>query len=112
MFEVEGWSTIEGNFVDGEIEGLGSKQWVDGRRYEGNFSRGEACGEGRFKSPSGESYVGTWAQNKRHGRGQLVLPNGQGTYTGEFQRHRYASELGTPLGSTLVSSATGTSIFL
>lgn len=97
MFEVEGWSTIEGNFVDGEIEGRGSKQWVDGRRYEGDFSRGEACGEGWFKSPSGESYVGTWAQNKRHGHGQLVLPNGQGTYTGEFRRHRYEEGLLTLL---------------
>lgn len=89
VFAVAGGSTFEGDFVDGEIEGKGSKQWADGRRYEGEFSRGEACGEGRFTSPTGELYVGSWAQNKRHGRGQLVLPSGQGSYAGEFQRHRY-----------------------
>lgn len=80
--------------MNGEIEGRGSKQWADGRRYEGDFSRGEACGEGRFTSPAGESYIGPWVQNKRQGRGQLVLPNGQGTYAGEFYRHRYKDPLG------------------
>ncbi|CAM9554663.1 unnamed protein product, partial [Hapterophycus canaliculatus] len=84
-----GGSTFEGSFVDGEINGKGSKQWADGRRYEGSFQRGEASGEGHFTSPSGESYTGTWAQNRRHGRGKLMLPRGQGSYVGEFQRHRY-----------------------
>ncbi|CAM9910369.1 unnamed protein product [Ectocarpus sp. 4 AP-2014] len=89
VFEVVGGSTYEGTFVDGELEGKGSKLWADGRRYEGEFNRGEASGEGHFTSPAGESYVGTWALNKRHGRGKLVLPNGEGSYVGEFQRHRF-----------------------
>lgn len=74
--------------MDGEIEGKGIKTWPDGRRYEGSFKRGEACGEGYFTCPSGESYMGTWVENRRHGQGELVLPRGQGTYTGEFHRHR------------------------
>lgn len=77
--------------MDGEIEGKGTKTWPDGRRYEGGFSRGEAAGQGCFTATNGESYIGTWAQNKRHGQGKLVLPDGQGSYVGEFRRHRYST---------------------
>ena len=61
-------SSVEANFVDGEIQGQGIKMWADGRRYEGEFLNGELHGEGTlYNTRTKEKCQGTWKNNKMEG---------------------------------------------
>ncbi|KAG7392679.1 hypothetical protein PHYPSEUDO_015067 [Phytophthora pseudosyringae] len=80
-------TTYEGEFVDGEIEGVGLKRWPDGSSYSGQFHQGEMHGEGVYLSAKGERYEGHWENNQRCGHGVLQLPNGD-LYSGNFAAHR------------------------
>lgn len=53
---------LEGNFVDGEIEGDGILTYYDGRVYRGNFKLGEKDGYGIYESEE-LRYDGEWKEN-------------------------------------------------
>ena len=62
-------SFYEGQFVNGEIEGMGVKSWsYNGNMYEGQFVKGELCGQGIMRYGNGDLYEGGWMDNKREGR--------------------------------------------
>ena len=95
-FTFKGHSTYEGEYdVDnksGEIEGIGTKTWEDGRKYTGKFAHGEMNGEGKWTSANGEEvYEGNHYENKRQGMGVLTKVVGSDThiYNGPFEGHQY-----------------------
>ena len=61
-------SFYEGQFVDGEINGMGIRKWAYSNNvYEGEFVRGELQGKGIMKYGDGSVYEGDWLGNKREG---------------------------------------------
>jgi len=80
--------TYTGRFENGEITGMGTKRWDDGRSYTGDLCFGEMHGKGRWThSETGESYDGQFEDNKR--RGQGVFQKNGFTYQGAFDRHKF-----------------------
>jgi len=61
-------SYYEGEFIDGEIFGTGTRFWSHtGNLYEGQFEHGEMCGMGAMKFGNGDEYEGMWLENKMEG---------------------------------------------
>jgi len=63
---------LEGQFVDGEFEGKGKKQFAFGARYKGQFKQGKFDGQGTYYDEDGAlftQYTGEWKGGKRHGQG-------------------------------------------
>jgi hypothetical protein len=58
-------------------------RWPDGRDYEGDWSQGQPQGMGSETVPDGESYRGTWRNGQRHGHGELNRADGS-RYVGDF----------------------------
>ena len=61
-------SRYEGEFVDGEITGQGTRVYADGTVYQGQFRQGEKQGYGEIQYARGnkdEWYKGEWAMNVR-----------------------------------------------
>lgn len=58
---------LTGHFHNDLINGQGTFQWLDGRRYEGDFKDSRFHGEGTITYPEGNSMVGLWeeGQNKQ-----------------------------------------------
>ena len=72
-------SYYEGQFVDGEIEGIGKRYWASsGNNFEGHFSRGEINGKGVMKYGDGSEHEGSWEDNKREGVKCLVKVHSKG----------------------------------
>lgn len=86
-------SVYEGEFENGEIEGVGLRRWANGDSYSGQFHRGEMHGEGVFLSHTGDKYDGQWRANQRVGAGELTFANGD-VYSGAFA-HNKPHGLGT-----------------
>jgi hypothetical protein len=73
-------SRFEGEFVNGEITGQGTKLYECGMQYTGGWVNGERegfgeCNYGR-KNYTDLYYKGDWSGNLRHGKGELGLRNG------------------------------------
>ncbi len=88
-FSLAGFFEHEGDFVDGQMTGKGSRTWIDGRQYDGDWVDGEMTGRGVWSnSMTNESYDGDFLCNKRHGRGTLRTKSGD-IYDGEFRSHKF-----------------------
>jgi len=95
-----------GEFIDGKLNGVGTKVWANGTVYKGEFMDGQQHGNGtinfhngdffkgqfdkglrngfgEIKWANGESYEGDWFQGKRHGYGTIKWANGS-SYRGSF----------------------------
>ena len=65
---------IKGNFVDGELEGWGTKIWSDGKIYTGEFKHGEIEGQGRLEIPALNMYYeGEFLRGAFHGTGKQTI---------------------------------------
>ena len=76
----EDGSILEGNFVDGRLEGKGKYEAhrngeVIGT-YEGDFKRGAYNGWGTFTFADGRLYKGGFVMNLAHGHGSIIIPKG------------------------------------
>ena len=62
-----------GEFVNGEIEGKGTRVYDDGTEYIGTFKKGEKHGYGEItygkRNVREEYYKGNWEMNVRQGFG-------------------------------------------
>ena len=49
------------------IDGFGTYEWADGRRYEGQYEFDKKHGYGAYYWPDGKCYDGQWKDGKQHG---------------------------------------------
>ena len=62
-----------GDWVDGEIRGMGVARFPDGSVYEGTFANGGPHGQGKITFADGGSYEGDWQNGKISGNGIAIL---------------------------------------
>lgn len=87
-FALPGLFTYEGEFLNGEITGKGSRKWADGRVYSGEWLNGEMHGTGTWQNASAtEIYEGQYDNNKRQGDGILTIRGD--VYKGKFGNNIY-----------------------
>lgn len=95
-----------GTFVNGDMDGYGTKAWVigvyyegewrnhvkegrgritfeDGNVYDGEFKNDMIDGYGTYAYTNGDMYDGEWKDGQRKGHGRLVFANGD-VYVGQF----------------------------
>jgi hypothetical protein len=82
-FQIGQNNCYAGNFLAGEISGVGQRIFSNGNTYEGEFN-----GHGEFvDAVTGEEYDGIWKDNRRHGEGVLKLADGT-IFRGHFENHK------------------------
>ncbi|KAM9034691.1 MORN repeat-containing protein 1 [Sarcophilus harrisii] len=81
------WSSsgniYSGQFVLGELHGHGVMIYKEGGKYEGEFYQGMREGHGSLTDKNGQVYQGAFHENKKHGVGQMVFNNGD-SYEGDW----------------------------
>jgi hypothetical protein len=90
--------SMEGNFSEGKINGLGKFKSSDGITYVGEYLNGFPV-LGTVTFADGARYVGEHKDGKPDGQGKWIFPDG-GTYTGE-------SKNGKPNGNGTYTHANG-----
>ena len=65
---------LTGNCLDGQ----GTLQFTDGRRYQGSFLAGRPGGYGTIFLPSGSEYDGNFRHGKYSGQGDILFADGSG----------------------------------
>ena len=73
-----------GNFVNSTKSGIGTFSWTNGEIYIGSFSNDMMHGDGIYYFPDGRKYIGHFKKNIKHGKGRFEWPNGK-LYQGEFK---------------------------
>jgi hypothetical protein len=53
--------------------------------YKGSFSNGNLEGLGQFQYLNGSIYEGEWRENKKHGRGKFIEADGRIIYNGDWE---------------------------
>ena len=65
----------EGTFKDGKMHGKGMYRWKSGEEYYGEYVKGIKEGNGVFKYVNGKIYEGRFKQGKPNGKGKMVVKN-------------------------------------
>jgi len=73
-----------GHWMDDKVHGRGAYSLADGTTFVGQFKAGQISGQGVFESANGHKYVGEYQNSKRHGWGTYTWPDGK-KYVGEFK---------------------------
>ena len=58
IIQVQSNLKIKGDFVDNEIQGVGTYYWPDGRVYVGEWANNKMQGKGEIKWVDGRCYKG------------------------------------------------------
>jgi len=69
--------------VESYLQGRGTYEWADGRKYEGEWVKDEMHGSGVYTWPDKRKYVGEFQKGKKHGWG--TLEETAGVYVGEWE---------------------------
>ena len=75
----------EGEFVKGNLNGVGIYKFVNEDVYEGMFKDGKMHGKGVYKWKSGEEYYGEYVKGIKEGNGVFKYVNGK-VYEGAFKQ--------------------------
>jgi hypothetical protein len=101
-----------GDTSNGQMHGVGTRFWNNGKKAEGNWIMGKASGhilitinddllyegemvesgrhgKGKFVYPNGQVYVGGWISDNKEGEGRLLNDNGDKIYEGEWKDDKY-----------------------
>ena len=70
-------NTYEGEILNGKMHGKGKYIWADGSKYEGNYVNNKREGFGEYTKKSGKKYRGYYKGGKKHGKGVIINPNGE-----------------------------------
>jgi hypothetical protein len=87
----ENKSYIEGNFVDGFLEGYGRENFDKSLlhnmvpRYEGEFKRDKYHGKGQYYHGDGGYYKGEWNNSNKHGQFVEYSNFTKRTWVGEYE---------------------------
>lgn len=78
----------DGEWIDGQMHGVGVYFYADGDKYEGNWKYNKRHGHGvvTYAADNGriaEKYDGEWFESKMHGTGKYFYMDG-GYYEGFF----------------------------
>jgi len=73
-----------GAFKDGEKNGQGTYTYASGDKYVGAFKDGEKNGKGTYTWANGNKYVGGYKDGKKHGQGTAIYASGD-KYVGGFK---------------------------
>ncbi len=73
----------EGDYLNGQKNGIGKYVWKDGSEYKGDWVNNSMQGWGIYNFSNGGSYEGEFHQNMMSGYGEYKL--GNKTYIGMFQ---------------------------
>ena len=72
MFFV-GIGTYIGSFFDGNLQGKGRFEYIDGSVYEGDWRSNKKHGVGKYMEPDGiAEYIGEWRNDMKHGKGTFT----------------------------------------
>lgn len=77
------WAYYSGEWVEGKMDGKGTKYDLNGDTYDGYFSKGKRKGEGTMYYDNGDVYIGEWDNDVRCGHGELKKKNGD-IFIGEY----------------------------
>ncbi|MGH8435367.1 MAG: C13 family peptidase [Pseudomonas sp.] len=80
-----------GEVLNGLLQGPGRVDYANGSWFQGQFKDGQPEGLGKWQGPSGESYVGEFHQGLFDGQGKLTYSNGS-SYEGGFKQARMEGE--------------------
>jgi len=81
----KGREYYEGDFLKGEITGIGYYVFSNKNTYRGEFLNGKMHGKGIYKWANGNIYEGDYVDNIREGMGEYTWKEGK-KYTGGFSR--------------------------
>jgi hypothetical protein len=79
------FAIVEGNFVKGKINGLGSVYVHNGDKYVGEFKEGKRSGWGTVTLANGRRYVGEQKNDMFHGMGIYTFSDGTTTLEGIWE---------------------------
>ena len=75
---------IEGEFVIGELTGIGKVKFGNGDEYNGEFLKGKRTGNGKYQWANGNVYEGSFLDNQLTGKGRFNYIDGPMVYEGDF----------------------------
>lgn len=70
------------------MQGHGTLNYGDGRKYEGDFHANLRSGQGAMDWPDGRRYVGAWKEGKQHGKG-IMIENGKVVQDGSWAHGQF-----------------------
>ena len=74
----------EGEWKDGAEHGQGTFTSLDGFMYEGEYNDGNCDGQGTSTTSNGDKYEGEWKDGEWNGQGIFTISDGT-KYVGEFK---------------------------
>ena len=86
----QNWNKIaEGNYENGNINGIGMKILEDGTKYEGLFINGIMEGKGIYTFNDGSKWEGNSIKGKKEGKGILTMKDGNQKRNGMLRLYRF-----------------------
>lgn len=82
---------FDGNYVEGEREGLGLMHYPDGSKYHGNWASNLRHGQGAYTFSNGDIYSGEWKHGSRSGEGTYLYAASDASLVGDWR----SGEIGT-----------------
>ena len=79
---------LEGEWLNGNLNGLGTYTFANGDKYVGEYKDGKQHGQGTLTWPDGEKYVGDWKDGAKNGQGTYTFADGK-KYVGEYKDGKY-----------------------
>ena len=64
---------FKGNFINGQMNGLGLFVWNDGSKYYGYYKNNVKEGKGKFIWPDGKCFEGNFLNGQPHGKGIITI---------------------------------------
>ncbi len=95
----------EGNTVEGDFHGQGTRYYENGDIYEGNFNSNLMEGYGRYSTTNGDVYDGDFKNGLFDGNGMFTLKNGDASF-GVFKDNKMIGKFTTEFANGDVQYST------
>jgi serine/threonine-protein kinase PBS1 len=84
-YQYEDFRRFEGQWKASKPHGRGTCTWANGDRYEGEVKAGLLHGQGKYTQSDGTIIEGAFVNKLLHGLGAITYPNGN-RYTGQWEK--------------------------
>ena len=78
------------------MHGVGTMIWPDQSRFEGDFLNGKIEGRGTKYFSNGNKYIGQWKDDAMHGSGVWFSLKDQTKRQGQWQNNKRTQWIGNP----------------